>query len=102
MASNVDARMPPADVSYESNLLFGEDEPLDPLAVLNLAGIDVAFRVDGNHMQPEELPAILARAAHLAYHLAVFSIEEPDAVVGEIGNIQKSPGLIGRKSHTSS
>jgi hypothetical protein len=44
------------------------DGKLHALAIENLAGIDIAFRIDGDHCD-QELAAILARTAHLADHL---------------------------------
>ena len=46
--------------------LLHQEEPLHPLAVLHLTGIDIAFRIDGNHVQAEELASVLAGAAHFA------------------------------------
>src|SRR5207245_1065490 len=84
-----------------THLLLAGNEPPHPLAVLSLAGVYMAFRVDGNHVQAEELPPVLARAAQFTDHLAVLPIEEPNAVVGEIGDIQEPLCLVGRKGHTS-
>ena len=62
-------------------LLLNRHEPLHPLPVENLAGIDVAFRIDGDHVQPEELAAVLAHATERAHDLAILAIEEPYVVV---------------------
>src|SRR6266540_7347212 len=59
-------------------------EPLHSLAVEHLARIDASLRVDGDHVQPKELPAVFAHAAHLTQDLALVPVQEPDVVVGEI------------------
>ena len=51
---------------------FNGDKPLYPLAVKNFAGIEIAFGIGGDHVKSEKLAAILAHAAQLADHLAVF------------------------------
>src|SRR5260370_33022951 len=56
------------------------DKPLYPLAREHLACVDVAFGVHGDHVQPEKLAPVFAHAAHLAHHLAVLAVEEPDVV----------------------
>src|SRR4029077_17472184 len=56
--------------------LLHREEPLHPLTVLNLAGVDIAFRIDSNHVQPEKLASVLARADHLADHPAVLAVDE--------------------------
>ena len=68
------------------NDLLSGDEPLHPLAVRNFSCVDVAFRIDSDHVQAHELAAVLARSAHLGQDFAVVTVEEPDVAVGEIGN----------------
>src|ERR1700688_3304533 len=57
------------------------DETLHPLAIEHLTRIDVSFRMDGNHVESEDLPAVLSHAAERAHTFAVFAVEEPDVVV---------------------
>ena len=62
----------------------------------------IAFRIDGDHVQTEELAAVFAHAAHLADDFAVFAVKEPDVVIGQIGNIQEPLLLVGREHHAAS
>jgi len=48
------------------------------------------LEINGDHMKPEELSAVLAHAAQRAHDFAVLAVQEPDVVVRQIGNIQKS------------
>src|SRR5216684_3527949 len=83
------------------DILPSRDEPLHPLAVRNFSGIDVALRVDGDHVKSHKLAAVLAHGAHLAHDCAFVAIKEPNVIVREIGNKQKPLHLVGRKSHTA-
>ena len=77
--------------------LPGRQESLDPLAGENFTGISGAFRVHRFHVQSEELAAILAHAAYVPKNFAVLAIEEPDTVVGDIGDIEEPLVVIRRE-----
>ena len=70
------------------HLLCGR-EFLHPLAAEHFSRVNHAFGVHGDHVQPVELACVLAHAADLAHDLAILAIQEPDVVVGEIGNVQE-------------
>src|SRR5260370_30245288 len=74
-------------------------EPLYPLAGKPLTRVDVAFRVDSDHVQPKKLAPVFTHASHLAHHLAVLAVEEPDVVIREIRNIQEPLLLVRREHH---
>jgi hypothetical protein len=77
------------------------NESLDAFALENLAGVDDSFGVHGNHVEPEELAAVLAHAAHLTDDFAVVAVQEPDVVVGEIGDVQQPLLPVGREHHAA-
>src|SRR5438445_10155785 len=85
---------------YNHELLDGE-KPLHSLAGKHFASVDDALRVHRFHMEPEELAAVFAHLAHLSQDLAVLAIEEPDVVVGEIGNVQQPLFLVRREHHAA-
>src|SRR5207244_2399361 len=62
----------------------GGHEPLHALACEDLTCVDVAPRVDRDHVHPVELTAVVTHAAHLAHELAVFAVEEINVVVRQI------------------
>jgi len=74
------------------------NKSLHALAVPNLTWVDVALRIDGDHVQTHELTAVLAHHAHITQYLAVPSIEEPDVVIRDVGNIQIALLLVGPKT----
>src|SRR5579864_6363570 len=84
-----------------STLSLDGDEPLYPLACEHFTGVDIAFGVGGDHVEPEELASVFAHASHLADDLAVLAVEEPDVVIGEVGNVQELLLLVGREYHAS-
>src|ERR671912_146359 len=55
----------------------GRYEALYPLAVLDLARIDIALCINGNHVEAIPLAAVVAHAAHAVEHFAVGAVEEP-------------------------
>src|SRR2546425_141979 len=59
-------------------------KPLHALAGEDLTRVDVALRIDGDHVKPEKLAAGFAHAAQLADDLAVLAVQEPDVIVREI------------------
>ena len=54
--------------------LFDGEEALDAFSGEDFSGVNDAFRVDGDHMEAEELAAVFAHAAHLTDHFAVFAV----------------------------
>ena len=52
-------------------------------------------------MQPEELAAVFAHLPHLAQNLAVLTVEKPDVVVGQIGDVQQPLLLVWREHHAA-
>src|SRR5262245_24719902 len=64
------------------------DESLDALSGEDLAGIDVALRIGGDHVQAEKLAAAFAHAAQSSRDLAVVTIEEPDRVVLDVADVE--------------
>src|ERR1043166_9498471 len=77
------------------------NEPLPSLSLKDLAGIDVPLGVYCDHVQPEELAAVLTHASHLAQDLTVIAIQEPDMVVRKVGDVQEPLLLVGRKHHAA-
>src|SRR5439155_498344 len=74
---------------------LGGHKPLDALAGEDLTGVDVALRIDGDHVKPEPLAAVFAHAAHLSDDPAVLPIQKPEVIVREIGNEQVLLRLVG-------
>jgi len=50
----------------------------------NLSRIDRALGVDSNHVEPEELAAVLTHLTHVTHNLTRLPVQEPDLVVREI------------------
>src|SRR5262249_48817692 len=71
------------------------DESLDAFALENFAGVDDSFGIHGNHVEPEELAAVPPNTAHLTDVFAVVTFQEPDVVVGEIGDVKQPLLLVG-------
>ena len=63
-----------------------QDELLNPFAVFDFASVDVSFRVDGDRINPMELPRVMAIPAERAHHRAIFTVQDPNHVVGAVGN----------------
>src|SRR2546430_2738176 len=59
-------------------VLADEQEALHALAVEHLARIEIAFGIGGDHVQPEELAAVLTHAAQLSDRRTSLAIDEPD------------------------
>src|ERR1044071_9676117 len=57
-------------------------EPLHALTRKHLAGVDVSHRIVGDHVQAEELPAVLDHASELTDHLARFALESTEIMCG--------------------
>src|SRR5512144_3216754 len=79
----------------------GGNEPLDALAREDLTSVDVPPRIGRDHMQAEELSAVLAHAAKLTDHLARFTLEEPHVVVRKVGDVEVLLRLVGRERDTA-
>ena len=62
-------------------------ESLDAFALENFAGVDGSFGIHGNHVEPEELAAVLPHTPHLTNDFSVVTVQEPDVVVREIGDV---------------
>ena len=75
----------------------GGDEPLHALTREHSASVDVPLRIGRDHVQPEELAAVLAHAAELTDHLARFPLEEPYVVVRKVGDVEILLRLVGRE-----
>src|SRR6185436_13446752 len=76
-------------------------ESLDALSRENLTGVDVAFRIGGDHVQAEKLAATFAHAAQPAGDLAVVTIEEPDRVVLDVADVEVLLCLVRRERDAS-
>src|SRR6267378_2768481 len=75
---------PDSMLAESEKCLPDRDESLYALAGEHLTRVDVALRVDGDHVQAEPLSSVFAHAAHLAHDLAILAIQEPDVVVREV------------------
>ena len=67
---------------------IGQDEFLNPLAVFDFAGIQVAFRIHRDRINPVELAGVSAIAAERARQRAFLAVENPDHIIGAVGGEQ--------------
>src|SRR5262245_41423187 len=81
--------------------LPNRNETLHALSAEYLTGIDVAARIHCDHVESEELAAVVTHATQRADNLAVIAVEKPNMVVRQIGNKQEPLRLIGREGHPS-
>src|SRR5208283_2901704 len=61
---------------------------LDPLAIVDLAHIDVAARIGSDRVRKDHLAGQPALAAELSQRLAALSFDDPDDVVMRVGHEQ--------------
>src|SRR5580698_10393075 len=67
-------------------------EFLDALSGVDLAGIDVALRIDRHGVDPVKLPGVAAVMSKTADDTAVLALQHPDFIVRAVGAEQ--PGLL--------
>src|SRR3989442_10819224 len=89
----------PALEEHQRTRRSAHDELLGALAGVDLRRIDVALAVDGEVVDPVELPGASAIAAEGAEDAAALAGEHPDVVVLAVGVVEDRLLAVGREVH---
>src|SRR5436309_7782048 len=67
-----------------------DQEPLHALSGIDLARVDVAFRVGGHHVKPVKTAAGVAEESEVAERLAVRAVYDPHDVIHDIRDVDEA------------